>query len=141
MAVPAAADTLPEAIDPAAMFLPETSLTVFVDDQADNALSGNYPQEEIVTLTAPDVSGKTFRHWTNAEGTVLSYAKDLKIKMYAHTQLNAVYGASAQTAKATAAKATAKAPANPATTKATITATQPLSARSNTRAQWITNRQ
>ena len=92
-----------EPIDPTLIFSPETPLTVFVDGKASAELSGEYPYGEEVALTAPTVSGKTFLYWTNDEGATISYNASLTLVMYAHTVVNAVYGASAATAQPTAA--------------------------------------
>ncbi len=97
--LPAAASELPEAVDPDLRFSSKTHLTVYVDGQADNALSGNYPWETKVSLKAPEVAGKSFRYWTNGEGAVLSYSENLTLKLYSHTQVEAVYGDSAAVAK------------------------------------------
>ena len=61
-------------------------------------LSGTYGFGETVPLTAPTVSGKSFSHWT-ADSSVISYSRELKLTMNAHTTLYAVYANAAPTAK------------------------------------------
>ena len=100
-AFPAAADDV--IINPELIFTPQTTFSVLVDGTASGALSGVYPYGETATVTAPDVTEKTFRYWTNGEGEVISYNKALTVTMYANTTVNAVYGASAAKAKTTAA--------------------------------------
>ena len=90
------------AIDPVLIFSAETNLTVSVDGSVSDALSDTVPYGEAVTLTAPTVPNKTFRYWTNGEGEVISYSRDLTLTMYANTSVSAVYGASV-TAKTSAA--------------------------------------
>ena len=90
------------AIDPVLIFSAETNLTVSVDGSVSDALSDTVPYGEAVTLTAPTVPNKTFRYWTNGEGEVISYSRDLTLTMYANTSVSAVYGASV-TAKSSAA--------------------------------------
>ena len=84
--------------DPSLVFAPETQLTVYVDGEWSPALSDTYGFGDTATITAPDVSGKTFSHWT-ADGSIVSYANPLKLTMNAHTTLYAVYANAAPTAK------------------------------------------
>ena len=95
----AATNDIPD-IDPANVFDSVVELTVYVDGEISNALSGTYPWGEIVTLNAPAVEGKTFRYWTDAQGTPVSYSSSLTVKMYTNTLLDAVYkdGEEAETA-------------------------------------------
>ena len=86
-------------IDPVLIFSAETNLTVSVDGSVSDALSDTVPYGEAVTLTAPEVAGKTFQYWTNAEGTVISYSQELPLTMYANTAVNAVYDTAAATAQ------------------------------------------
>ena len=91
VAASAANNTL---INPELIFNPQTTLSVFVDGEADDTLTGNYPYGESVTISAPAVSEKNFQYWTNAEGTVISYSQNLTLKMYSNTTVKAEYGAS-----------------------------------------------
>ncbi|MBQ9720218.1 MAG: hypothetical protein IJV64_05935, partial [Oscillospiraceae bacterium] len=90
-----AADSTPA---PEIVFASETQLTVYVDGEWASELSGSYGFGDTATITAPDVSGKTFSHWT-ADGSIVSYDKSLKLTMNAHTTLYAVYANAAPTAK------------------------------------------
>lgn len=101
LAVPAAAEDL--VIDPELIFNPQTTLTACIEGVASDALSGNYPYGETVTISAPAIADKTFLYWTGSDGTVISYRADLTLIMYANTAVNAVYGTSDATAKTTAA--------------------------------------
>ena len=89
-------------IDLDLVFSTETDLVVYVDGEWSGALSGSYVCGETAQITAPSsVSGKVFSHW-EANGSVVSYAKELKLTMNAHTTLYAVYANSAPTAQAAA---------------------------------------
>ena len=96
LTVAAYADETPKTPD--VVFATETQLTVYVDNQWSSTLSGSYGFGDTATITAPDVSGKTFSHWT-AGGSIVSYANPLKLTMNAHTTLYAVYANAAPTAK------------------------------------------
>ena len=101
LTAPAAAEEI--AIDPQLILNPKTTLTVFADGVASDALSDSYPYGQQVSLTAPAVAGKTFLYWANGEGTAVSYSETLTLNMYADTTLNAVYGEAAAAGKTTAA--------------------------------------
>ena len=103
LAIPAIAEGILGQVDPALVFAPETTLTVFVDGEASDELSGKYPWGESVTLTAPTINEKTFHYWTNGAGDVIGYDSTLSLTMYAHTTVNAVYGTPAETARSGAA--------------------------------------
>ena len=88
-------------IDADLVLAPETRLNVYVDGQWSDTLSDSYGFGDTVTITAPSTSGgKSFAYW-QADGSVISYNKTLKLTMNAHTTLYAVY-ASNTTAKPTA---------------------------------------
>ena len=92
---PAAQDT---SIDMSYVFTPQIQLTVYVDGEWSPALSNTYGFGDKATITAPDVSGKTFSHWT-ADGSIVSYSNPLNLTMNAHTTIYAVYANAAPTAK------------------------------------------
>ena len=71
-----------------------TVLTVNIDGEFDNELSGVYAPGDVVSIVAPAVSGKTFSYWTNGKGAVISYNSGLSLTMYTDTVVNAVYGTS-----------------------------------------------
>jgi len=96
LTVAAYADETPKTPD--VVFATETQLTVYVDNQWSSTLSGSYGFGDTATITAPDVSGKTFSHWT-AGGSIVSYDKSLNLTMNAHTTLYAVYASAAPTEK------------------------------------------
>lgn len=83
-------------VDPTLVFSPKSTLTVFVDGKASDEMSDEYPFGEEVTLSAPEVSGKSFRYWTNGSGQVIAYSEDIALSMYAHTSVGAVYGEPAE---------------------------------------------
>ena len=102
MSVAAYADS--EEKDPFNMsivFSPEAQLVVYVDGEWSDALSDTYGYGESVTLTAPEVENKTFAYW-EADGSVISYNKDLTLTLNAHTTLYAVYASNAPAKKAVA---------------------------------------
>ena len=82
-------------------FSPETQLVVYIDGEWSDALSDTYGYGESVTLAAPDVENKAFAYW-EADGSVISYAKELKLTVNANTTLFAVYANNAPTAEAVA---------------------------------------
>ena len=88
----------PDPVDMSLTFSPETQLVVYVDGEWSAALSGVHGYGETVTLTAPELDGKSFSHWT-ADGSVVSYANPLKLTLNANTELFAVYAPSAPTAQ------------------------------------------
>ena len=98
-----AAAPSPAILNPELVFSPQTTLSVFVDGEASDVLTDNYPYGESVSVTAPDITGKTFRYWTNAEGSIISYDSNLTLNMYTNTAVNAVYGDSAETSAPIAA--------------------------------------
>ena len=75
---------------------------VYADGKYNAQLSDTYGYNETVSLTAPDVQGKTFSYWT-ADGSVISTGKTLTFTMNANTTLRAVYGAAAVPAVSPAA--------------------------------------
>ena len=70
---------------------PETELNVYVDGEFSADLSDRYGFGDNVTLTAPAVNGKTFKHW-EADGKPVSSSSELALTMNAHTTLRAIYG-------------------------------------------------
>ena len=87
------------AATPDVVFATETQLTVYVDNQWSSALSNNYGFGDTATITAPEKSGsKSFSHW-EADSSTISYSRELKLTMNAHTTLYAVYASDAPTAK------------------------------------------
>ena len=101
--VPSAAEPVQnnDSFDASMVFATETRLNVYVDGQWSDTLSDSYGFGDTVTITAPSTSGgKSFAYW-QADGSVISYNKTLKLTMNAHTTLYAVY-ASNTTAKPTA---------------------------------------
>lgn len=102
MSVAAYADSVEK--DPFNMsivFSPEAQLVVYVDGEWSDALSDTYGCGESVTLTAPEVENKPFAYW-EADGSVISYNKDLTLTLNAHTTLYAVYASNAPAKKAVA---------------------------------------
>ena len=85
-------------LDMSLVFSPETELTVYVDGAWDSTRSDTYGFGDNVSLTAPEVSGKTFSHW-EADGSIISYSNPLKLTMNAHTTLYAVYASTEETTK------------------------------------------
>ena len=86
-------------------FAPETQLVVYVDGEWNTELSGVYGYGETVQLTVPEelaipesAAKKSFSHW-EADGSVISYSKNLTLTLNAHTTLYAVYASSAPTPK------------------------------------------
>ena len=101
--VPSAAEPVQsnDSFDASMVFATETRLNVYVYGQWSDTLSDSYGFGDTVTITAPSTSGgKSFAYW-QADGSVISYNKTLKLTMNAHTTLYAVY-ASNTTAKPTA---------------------------------------
>ena len=88
-------------VDLSLVMTPETQLTVYVDGQYSGALSDSYGFGDTATITAPEVSGKTFSHW-EADGSVISYANPLKLTINAHTTICAVYADTAGVSKTVA---------------------------------------
>lgn len=101
LCVPAFAEDV--VIDLSTLSLGRAYLTVTVDGEVSEALSGTYVPHDVVTIEAPDISGKSFNYWANEEGAVISYNKELKLTVYASTVLNAVYGPQSVTVKPAAA--------------------------------------
>ena len=97
--VAAYAEETAPSIDMGLVFSSETQLTVYVDGEWSSALSNTYGFGDKATITAPEKSGsKTFSHWT-ADGSIISYSRELNLTMNAHTTLYAVYANAAPTAK------------------------------------------
>ncbi|MBR3562139.1 MAG: hypothetical protein IKN81_11555, partial [Oscillospiraceae bacterium] len=88
-------------VNMALTFSPEIQLVVYADGEWSDALSDTYGYGESVTLTAPEVENKTFAYW-EADGSVISYNKDLTLTLNAHTTLYAVYASNAPAKKAVA---------------------------------------
>ena len=80
------------------VFASETQLTVYVDNEWSDTLSGSYGFGDTATLNAPTIGGKVFSHW-EADGSIVSYSNPLKLTMNAHTTLYAVYADNAPTTK------------------------------------------
>ena len=77
----------------------ETQLDVYVDGQWNAELSESYGFGDTATIKADEKSGnKLFSHWT-ANGSIISYSRELKLTMNAHTTLYAVYADSAAESK------------------------------------------
>ena len=86
-------------IDMSYVFTPQIQLTVYVDGEWAPALSNTYGFGDTATITAPEKSGdKSFSHWT-ADGSIISYSRELNLTMNAHTTLYAVYAGAAPTEK------------------------------------------
>ena len=91
LSVAAFAEEPAPSIDMGLVFSSETQLTVYVDGEWASELSGSYGFGDTAAITAPEKSGdKTFSHWT-ADGSIISYSRELKLTMNAHTTLYAVY--------------------------------------------------
>ena len=88
-------------VNMALTFSPEIQLVVYADGEWNAERSGVYGYGESVTLSAPEVNNKHFSHWT-ADGSVISYNKDLTLTLNAHTTLYAVYASNAPAKKAVA---------------------------------------
>ena len=99
--VPALADD-DVTIDTLLLMFGSANLTVNVDGELSNSLSGTYTPWDIVTVTAPDVTGKNFNYWPNSEGKIISYNAALTLTIYSNTVLNAVYGTGTVTTQPTA---------------------------------------
>lgn len=86
-------------IDMSYVFTPQIQLTVYVDGEWAPALSNTYGFGDTAAITAPEKSGdKSFSHWT-ADGSIVSYSRELKLTMNAHTTIYAVYANTAPTEK------------------------------------------
>ncbi|MBR6251324.1 MAG: InlB B-repeat-containing protein, partial [Bacteroidales bacterium] len=85
-------------LDMSLVFVPETQLNVYVDGEWSADLSGSYGFGDKATISAPEVSGKTFSYW-EADGRPVSSSNPLTLTMNAHTTLRAVYDGSAVSAK------------------------------------------
>ena len=83
------------------IFSTDIQLNTYVDGTWNADLSGGYGFGDTATVTAPDIAGKSFSHW-EADGSIISYSKTLKLTMNAHTALYAVYADTAPTAQAVA---------------------------------------
>ena len=86
-------------IDTSLLMFGSANLTVYVDGEVSNSLSNTYIPYDVVTVQAPDVTGKTFNYWANNEGNIISYNKELTLNIYANTVLNAVYSTGTVTAQ------------------------------------------
>ena len=82
----------PEQLDLSTVAAPQTQLVVFVDGEYSGQLSDTYGYNQTVSLTAPDMPGKTFSYWTTDDGAVITTAAGMTITMKANTTLRAVYG-------------------------------------------------
>ena len=89
-------------IDMSLLMFGRATLTVYVDGEISETLSDLCVPGDTITLTAPNVTGKTFTHWADSEGKILSYNNELTMTIYANTVLNAVYGTGSATAQPTA---------------------------------------
>lgn len=96
----------PEQLDLSTVTAPQTQLVVFVDGKYSGQLSDTYGYNETVSLTAPDMPGKTFSYWTTNDGAVISTSADLTLTMKAHTKLRAVYNAEEKSAATAITSAT-----------------------------------
>lgn len=89
-------------LDLSLIFAPETQLVVNVDGNWSGALSDSYGFGDTASITAPANSGsKNFSHW-EADGSVISYSRTIKLTMNADTTLSAVYADAAPAAQSTA---------------------------------------
>ncbi len=95
--VPASAEDV--TIDMSLLMFGSANLTVNVDGELSNALSGTYTPYDVVTVKAPNVTGKNFKYWTNVDGKIISYSNELTLTIYSNTVLNAVYGTGSATAQ------------------------------------------
>ncbi len=95
--VPASAEDV--VIDMSLLMFGSANLTVNVDGELSNALSGTYTPYDVVTVQAPNVAGKNFNYWTNSDGKIISYSAALTLTIYSNTVLNAVYGTETATAQ------------------------------------------
>ena len=89
----------------------KAELIVFVDGEQSPVLSDVYGAGQAVTITAPEVAGKTFSYWemssANVPRTKVSTKKEFTVLLNSDVSLYAVYeGASAQTAVASITSAT-----------------------------------
>ncbi|MBP5420495.1 MAG: hypothetical protein J6Y72_11875 [Bacteroidales bacterium] len=91
-------ETAESGVDMSLVFVPETQLNVYVDGEWSADLSGSYGFGDKATISAPEVSGKTFSYW-EADGRPVSSSNPLTLTMNAHTTLRAVYDGSAVSAK------------------------------------------
>ena len=96
----------PEQLDLSTVTAPQTQLVVFVDGKYSGQLSDTYGYNETVSLTAPDMPGKTFSYWTTNDGAVINTAADLTLTMKANTTLRAVYNAEEKSAATAITSAT-----------------------------------
>ena len=86
-------------IDTSLLMFGSANLTVYVDGEVSNSLSNTYIPYDVVTVQAPDVTGKTFTYWANDKGNIISYNRELTLNIYANTVLNAVYSTGTVTAQ------------------------------------------
>ena len=87
---------------PAISYSRVASLEVYVDGELNAGLSqNNVVCGEVVKLTAPAVSGKTFSHWAfgGADGTVASTRNPWQFALQSDAEVYAVYGADADKTK------------------------------------------
>ena len=87
-----------EDLDMSLVLTPETQLTVYVDGEWSADLSDSYGYGETASVTAPEVSGKTFSHW-ETDGSVIISSNPLTLTMNANTTLQAVYAEQASDVK------------------------------------------
>lgn len=86
-------------IDMSYVFTPQIQLTVYVDGEWDSTQSDVFGFGDTAAITALEKSGsKTFSHWA-ADGSIISYRRELNLTMNAHTTIYAVYANAAPTAK------------------------------------------
>ena len=99
LTVAAYADESAPSIDMSYVFTPQIQLTVYVDGTWDSTQSDVFGFGDTAAITAPEKSGdKSFSHWA-ADGSIISYSRELNLTMNAHTTLYAVYANAAPTAK------------------------------------------
>lgn len=74
-------------------FTPTAHLYVFVDGTLDGEMSAKVESGKVVTLNAPEVSGKRFNYWAvgSENGPKASYLTSYKMAVNADTKLYAVY--------------------------------------------------
>ena len=68
-------------IDTSLLMFGSANLTVYVDGEISNALSDTYTPYDVVTVKAPNVSGKTFNYWANNEGKIISVLRQKRVQL------------------------------------------------------------
>ena len=76
----------------------DCKVTVVYPDGTGNEVV-NTKVGQLVNVTAKDIEGKTFSHWTDNDGNVLGYTKTLKLAPSGDMTVNAIYSDGATEAK------------------------------------------